>query len=99
MKKLLLLSLAASAVAAIATPASARTFVVEETRSRFIACYDRVYVPARVLVNTRGRLVRRASTSWEVSGDRWDFVRNPGVFIQTRRTVEPDHFTLVARGC
>lgn len=99
MKKLVLLSLAASFVALAAGTATARKYIVDETRSKFIACYDRVYVPARVQVNTRGRLVKRASTGWEIAGDRWDYVRYPGTYIQTRRTVEPDHYTLVARGC
>ena len=98
MKKFVMLCLAASAVA-LATPASARTFVVDESPSRFIACYDRQYVPARVRVNTRGRLVRGASRGWEIAGERWDHVRYPGTYIQTRRTIEPDHFTLVRRGC
>ena len=97
MKKLVLLSLAA--FVAVAGTANARKYIVEETRSKFIACYDRVYVPARVQVNTRGKLVKRASRGWEIGGDRWDYVRYPGTYIQTRRTVEPDHYTLVARGC
>jgi hypothetical protein len=97
-KKLVVLSVAAAAVT-MASPVSARTFVVESSPSRYIACYDREYVPARVLVNTRGRLVKRASRGWEIAGERWDYVRYPGTYIQTRRVVEPDHYTLVSRGC
>jgi hypothetical protein len=91
--------LAASALALYAGSASARTTIVDEARSRYVACYDRVYVPARVLVNTRGKLVRGERHEWEVSPTRWNRVRDAAVYIQTRRTVEPDHYTLVATGC
>src|SRR5688572_19385687 len=83
-KKFVLLSLAASAVAAFAsvsTPVEARTFIVTETRSPLLACYNREYVPATVRVNTRGRLVRRESRGWEITGDRWNHVRYPATYI------------------
>ena len=88
-----------AAVALSATAASAETYIVRETVSPNIACYDRVYVPARVLVNTKGRQVRRESRGWVTSPARWDYVRSPATYIQTRRTVEADHYTLVRRGC
>lgn len=79
--------------------AYAGTYVVEEAQSRYIQCYNRVYVPSKVLVNTRGKLVRRYSQSWEIAGASWNYVRNPATFIQTRRVIEPDHYTLVTTGC
>jgi len=79
--------------------ANAGTYIVEESQSHYIACYDRVYVPAKIAVNTRGKLVRPYSQSWEVSGDSWNYVRNVPVYIQTRRVVEPDHYTLVSGAC
>jgi hypothetical protein len=79
--------------------ASAETYVVKQSVSRYLTCYDRVYVPATVAVNTRGKKVRGEARGWEIAGDRWDYVRSPAVYIQTRRIVEQDHYTLVARGC
>ncbi len=84
---------------ASALSASADTYVERVTVSRYIACYDRVYVPAKVMVNTRGRLVKSAATGWETSATRWDRVRYPATYVETRRTVEPDHYTLRQRGC
>jgi hypothetical protein len=98
MKTILGVGLLAAATL-LAGSAMARTYNVDESPSRYIACYNKVYVPAVVQVNTRGRLVRAPSNAWEVAGDKWDYVRNPGVYIQTRRTVEPDHYTLVSSGC
>jgi hypothetical protein len=84
---------------AASSPAQAEVRYVKRSVSPYVACYDRVYVPATVKVNTRGRLVRRSSTSWVTSDTRWDLMRAPAVYIQTSRTVEADHYTLVARGC
>lgn len=98
MRKFLLIGLATLGVCAT-TQAFAGTYIVEESRSRYITCYNKVYVPAKVMVNTRGVRVRAQGTAWEVSGDRWNYVRNPAVYISTRRTVEPDHYTLEASGC
>lgn len=92
-------SVAACALFGATVTASATTYIVEQSQSRYISCYRKVYVPARIEVNTRGVLVRAASREWEVNGDTWAYVRNPPVFIETRRVVEPDHFTLVAADC
>lgn len=98
MNKLHMIGLAAFLVCG-ATQAIGGTYVVEESRSRYITCYNKVYVPAKVQVNTRGIKVRGESNAWEIAGDRWDYVRNPGVYISTRRTLEADHYTLQATGC
>ncbi len=98
MKYVAAMGLAALCIAS-AAPASAETYVERVTVSPNIACYNRVYVPARVLVNTRGSLVRAESIGWVTGPDRWDRVRSPATYIQTRRTVEADHFTLVRRPC
>lgn len=82
-----------------ATTATASTFVVTETRSRYVACYNNEYVPAKVLVNTKGKLVRGEQHSWEISPAKWNRVREPAVYVQTRRTIENDHYTLVAASC
>jgi hypothetical protein len=94
-----LISGAVTAIVCATTAAQAGTYIVEQSQSRYISCYKRVYVPAKIEVNTRGILVRPPSKEWEVGGDTWAYVRNPPVFIQTERVVEPDHFTLVSGGC
>ncbi len=82
-----------------ASAASAETYLVSQPQSRYIACYSKEYVPAKVLVNTRGKLVQKESKAWEVSADQWNKVRSPAVYIETRRVVEPDHYKLVATHC
>lgn len=79
--------------------AQAETYVVKQARSQYIACYTKVYVPATYVVNSRGKLVQRASKGWVISGDRWDKMRYPAVYIETSRMVEPDHYKLVPTGC
>lgn len=98
MSKFLLFGIATLGVCA-GTQAFGGTYLVEESRSRYLTCYNKVYVPAKVQVNTRGIKVRGEAKAWEINGDRWDYVRNPAVFIATRRTVEPDHYTLQTTGC
>jgi hypothetical protein len=95
----LLISGSVTAILCATTAAQAGTYIVEQSQSRYISCYQRVYVPAKIEVNTRGVLVRPPSKAWEVGGDTWAYVRNPPVYIETQRVVEPDHFTLVSSGC
>lgn len=63
------------------------------------ACYDKVYVPATVQINTRGRLVSPERFSWEQGELQWQRVRHPAVYIQTRKVIEQDHYTLVRAAC
>ncbi len=79
--------------------ASAETYLVSQPQSRYVGCYVKEYVPAKVLVNTRGRLVAKEATYWEVSGDRWNRVRSPAVYLETRRIIEADHYKLVPVAC
>ena len=88
-------AVALTSMQAISTAAKAETYVVSESRTNVLACYNKVYVPAKVLVNTRGVLVRGESQGWSVTGDQWLRVRSPAVYIQTRKTIESDHYTLV----
>ena len=64
-------AVAACALFGATVTASATTYIVEQSQSRYISCYRKVYVPARIEVNTRGVLVRAASREWEVNGDTW----------------------------
>ena len=98
MNKILLTTIALGTIFT-AGAASAETYLVSQPQSRYIACYSKEYVPAKVLVNTRGILVAKESKAWEVTGDSWNKVRNPAVYIETRRVVEADHYKLVAVGC
>lgn len=75
--------------------ASAATYVVSEVRSPVLACYVKVYVPATVKYNTRGIKVQGESVGWLITGDRWEKVRNPAVYIETAKTIEADHYKLV----
>ncbi len=94
------LLISASALLSLGTTmASADTYTVKEKRSRYVACYSRVYVPATVQVDTKGIPVRGESTSWETSASSWNQVRSPAVFIQTRTTISEDHYTLVPKSC
>lgn len=98
MNKILFASVIVGTVFA-AGAASAETYLVSQSQSRYIACYNKEYVPAKVLVNTRGKLVAKESVVWEVSSASWNKVRNPAVYIETRKVVEPDHYKLVSVGC
>lgn len=64
-----------------------------------VSCYDKVYVPAIVKINTRGRLVSPESFAWEQGDTQWRRVRHPAVYVQTRKIIEADHFTLVPAAC
>ena len=81
--------------------ADARHYKVETSVSRFIGCYTRVYVPAVVAVNTRGRLVRPGGRHWsiDVADDNWDLLRDAPVYMQSVKVVDPDHYTLISKNC
>lgn len=79
----------------MASSAYALTYTEEVTINPIECSYQRVYVPAQVQVNTRGRLVRGSSRGFVVNGDTWNYVNNPATYIETRRVVSPDHYTLV----
>jgi hypothetical protein len=43
----------------------------------------------------RQACVRGEYHEWEIHPTKWNRVREPAVYIQTRRTIEPDHYTLI----
>ena len=99
-RKVFAAAIAIGSLAGVGTTAAvAETYTVRENQSRYVACYNRVYVPATVEINTRGELVRESSEAWETSAGNWNRVRNPSVYIQTRRVLEEDHYTLVRKSC
>lgn len=85
--------------------AQARTDIRHEVVDRREACFQQVYVPAKVQYNSRGTLVRRERRDWERSPGTQDEhgveinaiysrVRRPAIYIETRRVLEPDHYVL-----
>jgi len=83
--------------------AMAGTYTETVTPNNVLATYCKHYVPETDLVNTRGILVQGASIGWVTSvtpvGEVWERVRTPPVYIQTRRLIEADHYTLVPGPC
>lgn len=86
---------------AFASTADARTYREEVTPNND-KCYVVKYIPALYQVNTRGKKVSGESKSWV--GEIADGAvvikrRNPAVYIQTRKLLESDHYTLIPQGC
>jgi hypothetical protein len=98
MNKFLIAAAALGSFAMVGS-AHAETYAVKQANSQYIACYKKEYVPATYVVNTRGKLVQKPSTGWVISGDRWDRMRYPAVYIETRKMVEADHYKLVGTSC
>lgn len=91
----------ASSLAIAPETAQARTYL-EDGVSSTRTCYRVTYRPAVVRVNTRGQLVRPQTHGWVgvlADGASYDRVRTPAVFIETRRVLEPDHYSLRATAC
>lgn len=100
-RKILIATAAVVGLGVFASSADARTYTEEVTPSRD-KCYLVQYVPALYKVNTRGKKVKGESTSWH--GEYADGAvivkrRNPAVYIQTRKLLEADHYSLVPQGC
>jgi hypothetical protein len=67
-------------------------------------CFDVDYVPALYSVNSRGKLARKAGvqTSYaivEQVGGTATVTRQPAIYIETRKLVEPDHYTMRPVAC
>jgi hypothetical protein len=73
------------------------------TGAGLIACYRKIYVPAVFRIDTEGHLVKRERRFFEVvrEGDhtRWNKVVEPAVFIETKRLLHKDHYTLERVDC
>ena len=65
------------------------------------SCYLVKYVPARVLVNTRGRLIHPERRVWREhrSGTSATLSKIPATYLRTETLIEPDHYTLVPTRC
>ncbi|HDZ73332.1 MAG TPA: hypothetical protein ENH55_11290 [Aurantimonas coralicida] len=100
--RMFLISVAAAvSTLALSVAADAKTFTrkVVENNDK---CYLVEYIPSTYIFNTKGKKVSGESRSWV--GNIADGAviikrRNPAVYIQTRKLLEQDHYTLVAQGC
>lgn len=100
----------AATVALAAGSAEARVTHVRETPDDR-RCYVQVYVPQRVAVNPRARMVRPEMLRWEtirggrlpdgslVPGTMVALVRHPAVFVESRRVIAQDFYTLQPVPC
>lgn len=90
--------------------AQARTEIRREPVDRREACFQQIYVPAKVQYNSRGTLLRRERRDWEVRPGTADGpgaeaatiyarIRRPAIYIETRRVIEKDHFMLRRIDC
>lgn len=101
MRKILLSLVALAGAASFSVTADAKTFkkhVVEDHDKCFLV----EYVPSTYLYNTKGKKVSGPSKSWIgdiVDGGVVIKRRNPAVYIQTRKLLEQDHYTLIPQGC
>ncbi|MDQ0316940.1 hypothetical protein [Amorphus orientalis] len=99
--------LAAAAVVGLglaSTQAGAKEFYVEDSAPGVEKkCYVKAFVPAKVRVNTEGRLVRPAKKQWVVrkvgAVEQWELVTQPAVYVETREVVEQAHYTLRRVAC
>lgn len=82
------------AVLCTASPGEARVTKIERTIPRTVATFCKNYIPATVLVNTRGKFVRAQRNYWVETEATYTRMREPALFFTTERVVEPDHVTL-----
>lgn len=96
-------SVAVLAAGLVSTAAEARQFYVDDSNPAAPACYVKVFVPAKVRVNTEGQLVRPAKKTWVVTRvgtqEQWTLVSEPAVYVETREVVEAAHYTLRPVAC
>ena len=82
--------------------AEAKTYTKHEYINRD-KCYRVKKVPATVEYNTRGIKLQDASRSWvgnlRKHGAKVKDQYNDEVYLQTRRVIEDQHYTLVPTGC
>lgn len=97
-----ILAVAAAAILA-SGPAFARKNTVEVVPDNK-ACFDVTYVPALYAVNTRGKLARGESRERvydivEQVGGTATYTRHPAIYLETRKLLEPDHYSMRPAAC
>lgn len=84
------------------TAAQAETFTKREFQNKD-RCFEVRKVAALIEFNTRGIKLRSASRSWQGNMQRHGALvvnkHHDPVFIQTKRTLEEQHTTLIPVGC
>jgi hypothetical protein len=95
-------AIAVGSIGFTATAVTAKTYTKSEYINRD-KCYRVKKIPATVEYNTRGIKLRDASRSWSGNlykhGGKVVDKYHDEVYIQTRRVVEDQHYTLVPTGC
>ncbi len=86
----------------LSSAASAKEYTIEVTPDHR-KCYQVEYVPATVLVNTKGKLVEGPKKVWEGDVREHGAIvvkrKVPAVYKSTRRVIEEDHYTLHKVSC
>ena len=100
MKKSAILVALALVGSTIAPAASAATYTVTGYPNRD-KCYYVEHVPATYKVNTKGVLVQGESAGWSAiaPGTKAVHSTSPAVYIQTKKMIEADHYSLVPADC
>jgi hypothetical protein len=87
----------------VSSLAQAKEFYVEDSSPAAQKCYVKAFVPAKVHVNTEGKLVRPQKQQWVVSTvgtvEKWTLVTLPAIYVETRNVVEAAHYTLRPVDC
>lgn len=101
--RLAAMATAVAAAGLVSSLAQAKEFYVEDSSPAAQKCYVKAFVPAKVHVNTEGRLVRPQKKQWVVSTvgtvEKWTLVTVPAVYVETRKVVEAAHYTLRPVDC
>lgn len=100
MQKTAIIIALALAASSIAPAVSAKTYTVTGYPNRD-TCYVVKHIPATYEVNTKGIKVRGESSGWSaiVPGTIAKHSTSPAVYIQTKKMLEADHYSLVPSGC
>lgn len=87
----------------VSTLAEAREYYINDSTPYAKKCYVKTFVPAKVRVNTEGRLVRPQKKQWVVRKvgtiEKWELVTQPAIYVETREIVDPAHYTLRPVAC
>ena len=100
MMRVSILAIAACLAAGAAEARKANVEVTPDNKR----CYAIDYVPALYQVNSRGKLmrargVRRDYAIVDQVGGTASFTTVPAVYMESRRLVEPDHYTMRPTAC
>ena len=100
MQKTAILIALALAGTSIIQPVFAKTYTVTGYPNRD-TCYIVEHVPATYKVDTMGIKVKGEGSGWNTiaPGKVAKFSTTPAVYIQTKKMIETDHYSLIPTGC